>query len=110
MSLVRTVSTFGRPAAAVPLSYAPAPAAAPGDGSDPALIESHTESQSRGGGWVGPVLVVGILGIVGYAMWSNYQIVSGIAKKEGSLGVLKYEGGTAAIGVASNAANKWIDD
>jgi hypothetical protein len=96
MSLASTINTFGRP----PKAYA-----AEGDAGTP-----PDPNAQQGPAWVAPVLIAGVLGIIGYAMWANYKIVSGIAKKEGSAGVLKYEGGTAAIGVASHAANAWVDE
>jgi hypothetical protein len=67
----------------------------------------HGESPA----WLGPVVVLGVLGVGGliaYSMWSNYKIVSGIAEKEGSSGVLKYEAGTAAIGIASGLASNMM--
>ena len=46
------------------------------------------------------MLIVGLIGIVGVARYMNYKVTSRIAEKEGSSGLLKYEAGTAAIGLA----------
>ncbi len=56
--------------------------------------------------WLFPVVGVTVVGLIGFAMWYQYRIVSSIADKEGSSGVLKYEAGTALIGFASEAGSR----
>jgi hypothetical protein len=55
------------------------------------------------------VLVIGgvaVVGLMGFLVWKHYQMASTIVEKEGSSGLLKYELGTAAIGVGSRVADR----
>jgi hypothetical protein len=57
-------------------------------------------ASSQGPEWLVPVIVVGAIGLIGAAIYVQYRIASTIAQKEGAKGLLAYEGGSAAIGVA----------
>ena len=71
-----------------------------GYGDAPAVTYVSTEPAPA---WLLPVVAVAVVGLIGYGMWYQYRIVSSIADKEGASGVLKYEAGTALIGLASQA-------
>jgi uncharacterized membrane protein len=71
-----------------------------GDDVAPATLPSSQPEP----GWVTPVVWIGgiaLLGLISFAVYKEYKITSKIAEKEGSTGLLKYEGGKAAIGLAS---------
>jgi len=106
MSSIGLARSFGHRAPRMVGDASSLPPASPA--ADPADPVATHASSPEGSSWLAPVLVVGIFGIVGYAMWSNYRIASSIAEKEGSTGLLKYEAGSAAIGVASGFASDYL--
>lgn len=50
------------------------------------------------------VVIVGVVGFLGFILYTNYKIASAIAEREGSEGLIKYELGSAAIGIGSEMA------
>lgn len=77
-----------------------------GFGSSPILMpppQGETKTMSTGA-----MVAIGIavFGILGFAIYANYKVASKIAEKEGSEGLLKYELGTAAIGVGARAIDR----
>lgn len=56
--------------------------------------------------WVGPVVVVSMLGLVGLMVYTHFVIASKIAEKQGVGGVLALEGGEMAIGTLGRALNR----
>lgn len=65
-----------------------------------ATVTPSSTTPSSGPAWLGPVLVVGIFGLVGFALYKSYKVSEHIAKTEGSSGLLKYHAGSAAISAA----------
>ena len=59
--------------------------------------------------WVAPVAIGGIFLLMGFAVYAQYKIGSKIAEKEGTAGMLKYELGSAAIGLGRRAGEHAID-
>jgi len=60
--------------------------------------------------WWVPVAVVGLLGLVGFGIYTQYKVASRIAEKEGSEGLLKYEAGSALIGLGSRAGQRMMEN
>jgi hypothetical protein len=58
---------------------------------------------------IGGVIIVGVVGLIGWLIYNSVQERKRILEKEGSSGLLKYEAGTAAIGVGSALAHRMID-
>jgi len=72
------------------------------------IVVTHAAPVTTSGSIPTPVLYIGgaaLLGLIVFAVWKEYKITSKIAEREGSAGLLKYEGGKAAIGVASH----WLE-
>lgn len=53
--------------------------------------------------WVGPVLIAGLLVVVGFAVYANYKVSSKIVEKEGARGLLGYEAGKTGLGMLERA-------
>jgi hypothetical protein len=60
--------------------------------------------------WWVPIAVVGLLGLVGFGIYTQYKVASRIAEKEGSEGLLKYEAGQALIGLGSRAGQRMMEN
>jgi H+/Cl- antiporter ClcA len=58
---------------------------------------------------IGGVIIVGVVGLIGWLIYNSVQERKRILETEGSTGLLKYEAGTAAIGVGSALAHRMID-
>lgn len=56
--------------------------------------------------WATVAIGVAIFGLIGVAMYTQYKVATKIAEKEGSEGLLKYELGSAAIGVGARAIDR----
>ena len=80
-------------------------AAGLGLGVDPPAPAAPPEPASSGSASVATVVIAAaFVGIVGFALYTNYKVATAIAEREGSEGLLKYELGSAAIGVGSEMA------
>jgi len=79
-----------------------------GLGAEPAPIVSTSPAPPTSRPIPTPVLYIGgaaLLGLIVFAVYKEYKITSKIAEREGSSGLLKYEGGKAAIGLAG----RWLE-
>lgn len=56
--------------------------------------------------WVTPVVVVGVLGILGVALYIHYKIATKVVEKEGAGGLLAYEAGMTGLGMLSRGARR----
>lgn len=56
--------------------------------------------------WVMPVAIGGVALFVGWIVVQHFKILSKVAEKEGSAGVLKMELGEAALGVGARLADR----
>lgn len=55
------------------------------------------------------VIIVGVVGLFGWLIYNSVQERKRIIEKEGSSGLLKYELGSAAIGVGSALTHRLMD-
>jgi hypothetical protein len=57
---------------------------------------------------VGGMVLLGVafVGLIGWSIYKQQQVVSGIAKREGSRKALEYQAGTAAIGFLSQLGSR----
>ena len=66
----------------------------------PVAAIGDAEGVAVGGG----VLLIGaaFIGLIGFAIWTRYRLLSDITAKHGVGGALKYQAGETAIGVAGS--------
>ena len=56
--------------------------------------------------WVVPVIVVGVVGLVGFLIYESMKMTSQMVHEQGVGKTLEFEGGTAAIGALSRAFDR----
>jgi hypothetical protein len=54
--------------------------------------------------WVAPVLITGLIALVGFVVYSQYKLSSQIVQKEGARGLLGYEAGRTGLGMLERAS------
>jgi hypothetical protein len=74
---------------------------------DPAV--TYSSSSTSGDGmlekhpYIVGAIVVGVLGLIGFMVYTRFKVMQAVAEKQGVGGVLALEGGEAAIGILGHA-------